>query len=125
MVVDKKYAFSPKYARHCRTFQKVSLLKMSVGAPQGSKLTAALFRLHVHFLPSVFTQSRHANSACVHPFGNRCCRGLLGSLFRMGPNNPQSHRRVNGRLSDVDSLINNNTTLSDIYNDPRLDRDTF
>ncbi|CAF3150451.1 unnamed protein product, partial [Rotaria sp. Silwood2] len=32
------------------------LIRISVGAPQGSVLAALLFRIHVHFLPSYFTQ---------------------------------------------------------------------
>ncbi|CAF3495742.1 unnamed protein product, partial [Rotaria socialis] len=32
------------------------LIKISLGAPQGSLLAAFLFRLHVHFLPSYFTE---------------------------------------------------------------------
>ncbi|CAM4841450.1 unnamed protein product [Rotaria magnacalcarata] len=32
-------------------------IKMFVGAPQGSVLAATLFRLHIHFLPSIFKQT--------------------------------------------------------------------
>ncbi|CAF1172786.1 unnamed protein product [Adineta ricciae] len=47
---------------------------MHVGAPQGSVLAAALFRLHVHFLPSFFF------GLSVHMFADDLAIVLTGSL---------------------------------------------
>jgi hypothetical protein len=49
-------------------------IKMFVGAPQGSILAATLFRLHIHFLPSLFRQ------ITTHLFADDLALLMLGSL---------------------------------------------
>lgn len=50
------------------------IIKMDVGAPQGSVLAATLFRLHVHFLPSYFFD------LAVHMFADDLAIVIPGSL---------------------------------------------
>jgi hypothetical protein len=49
-------------------------IKMFVGAPQGSILAATLFRLHIHFLPSIFKQ------ITTHLFADDLALLMVGSL---------------------------------------------
>ncbi|CAF2043862.1 unnamed protein product, partial [Rotaria magnacalcarata] len=49
-------------------------INMKVGAPQGSILAAPFFRLHLHFLPSVFFQ------LTTQPFADDLAILITGSL---------------------------------------------
>lgn len=50
------------------------VIKMNVGAPQGSVLAATLFRLHVHFLPAIFM------NLTIHMFADDLAIVIAGSL---------------------------------------------
>ncbi len=53
---------------------KLRSIKLFVGAPQGSVLSATLFRIHIHFLPKYFFRF------CVHLFADDLALLLKGAL---------------------------------------------
>jgi hypothetical protein len=77
------------------------IIKMNIGAPQGSVLAATLFRLHVHFLPSFF------HDLAVHMFADDLAIIIPGSLEkRLSHNIEEIQKRAKVVMEQLEKYSN-------------------
>jgi len=79
-------------------------IKMEVGAPQGSILAATLFRLHIHFLPSIFCQ------VTSHLFADDLAILMAGSL----------EKKFSLNIIDLEERANKTMKMLEKYADDNL-----